>query len=100
MRELRFEWDEEKNRINKAKHDGIDFEEASTVFYDDNAIMFDDPDHSEEEYRFLIIGISVKSNLCIVSHCYRGIEDDVIRIISARRATNKERRFYVEYNGG
>ena len=87
MKYINFEWDENKNQINKRKH-GIDFEEASTVFYDDDAIMFDDPEHSMEEERFLILGISKYENLCIVSHCYRG-EDDIIRIISARRATRQ-----------
>ena len=97
MRELRFEWDEEKNRINKAKHDGIDFEDASTVFYDDNAIMFDDPDHSEDEERFLLIGMSRKTRVLTVSHCYRK-EGKVIRIISARKATKTETDYYL--NGG
>lgn len=70
MNNLIFEWDEKKNLINQRKH-GIDFEEARTVFYDDNAILFDDPEHSVEEDRFLILGISKHENLCIVSHCYR-----------------------------
>ena len=89
---IRFEWDERKNRINLSKH-GISFEEAQTVFYDENAIMFDDPDHSVEEERFLIIGITSHENICIVSHCYRG-QDDTIRIISARKATKNEIRTY------
>lgn len=90
-----FEWDENKNRINLAKH-GITFEEAKTVFYDDNAIVFDDPDHSMEEDRFLILGFSRRENLCIVSHCYRG-KNDAIRIISARKATRNETKIYHEY---
>ena len=99
MKSINFEWDENKNLINQKKH-GIDFEEAATVFYDMNAILFDDPDHSMEEDRFLIIGISKHENLCIVSHCYRS-EDSIIRIISARKATKKETRTYNEYaNGG
>lgn len=89
---IHFEWDEAKNRINKAKH-GVTFEEASTVFYDENAILLDDPDHSEAEDRFLILGISRESHICIVSHCYRG-EDEIIRIISARRATKRETDAY------
>lgn len=89
---IHFEWDELKNRINKAKH-GISFEEASTVFYDTNAILFDDPSHSAREDRFLIIGISRKAHVCIVSHCYRG-EDETIRIISARKATKRETEAY------
>lgn len=98
MKELLFEWDENKNNINKKKH-GVSFEEAKTVFDDDRAILFDDPDHSEFEDRFLIIGFSVTENLFIVSHCYRQ-NDNVIRIISARKATKNESHFYYEYNGG
>ena len=95
MESIRFEWDENKNRTNKVKH-GIDFEEAKTVFYDDDAIVFDDPEHSMEdmeEERFLILGISKHENLCIVSHCYHG-EDNIIRIISARRATRNGTKTY------
>ena len=98
METIRFEWDENKNQINKVKH-GIDFNEAKTVFYDDNAIMFDDPEHSMEEERFLLLGISEYENLCIVSHCYRG-KDNIIRIISARKATKNETKTYVRYAGG
>ncbi|MBQ3321207.1 BrnT family toxin [Candidatus Saccharibacteria bacterium] len=89
---IHFEWDEFKNRINKAKH-GIAFEEASTVFYDPNAILFDDPSHSNREKRFLILGISRKAHICIVSHCYRE-SDSIIRIISARKATKREMKSY------
>lgn len=95
---IKFEWDKIKNKINIAKH-GIGFEEAKTVFYDDNAIVFDDPDHSLEEDRFLILGISTHENICIVSHCYRG-EDEIIRIISARKATKTEIKIYNQYAGG
>lgn len=98
MEYINFEWDENKNRINKAKH-GIGFEEAATVFYDDDAIMFDDPEHSMEEERFLILGISKHENLCIVSHCCRG-DDNIIRIISARKATKSETKIYSRYAGG
>ena len=87
-----FEWDPNKNEINKRKH-GVSFEEAQTVFFDECAILFDDPDHSEEEDRFLILGLSQRENLCIVSHCYRGA-DEIIRIISARKATKTETSFY------
>lgn len=97
MSEVCFEWDFEKNKANQKKH-GISFEEAVTVFYDNNAILFDDPDHSIAEERFLLIGFSVTAKLCIVSHCYR--EGDVIRIISARKATAKETKYYSEENGG
>ncbi|MDE7018884.1 MAG: BrnT family toxin [Lachnospiraceae bacterium] len=98
MGNINFEWDENKNQINKTKH-GVGFEEAATVFYDDDAIVFDDPEHSMEEERFLILGISKHENLCIVSHCYRG-DDNIIRIISARKATKGETKTYNKYAGG
>ena len=91
---MTFEWDENKNHINQRKH-GISFEEVQTVFEDAYAILFDDPDHSDEEERFLIIGMSSAKGVCIVSHCYRGM-DEVIRIISARKATRTERSVYDE----
>ena len=69
------------------------------MFYDDDAIMFDDPEHSVNEERFLILGITEHENLCIVSHCYRG-EDNIIRIISARKATTNETNTYIKYAGG
>ncbi len=88
-----FDWDENQNRINQEKH-GITFEEASTVFFDDRAILFDDPVHSIDEDRFLLLGMSETARLCIVCHCYRE-SDTVIRIISARQATRKEEERYV-----
>ena len=88
-----FDWDDNKNRINLEKH-GITFEEASTVFYDDRAILFDDPEHSIDEDRFLLLGMSETAKVCIVCHCYRE-SDTVIRIISARQATRKEEQRYV-----
>ena len=94
---MQFEWDENKNQANIEKH-GISFSEASTVFYDENAVLFDDPDNSENEDRFLIIGFSQKARICIVSHCYRG-NDDVIRIISARKATKRESESYNRREG-
>ncbi len=94
METLKFEWDENKNEINKKKH-GLSFEEASEVFYDDDAVLFDDPDHSVGEQRFLIIGAVGSSKICIVSHCYRD-NDNVIRLISARMATKSEIRYYQE----
>ena len=97
MEEITFAWDENKNRINKQKHK-ISFEEARTVFYDEDAILFDDPLHSNDEERFLIIGFSKKARLCIVSHCYRENES-IIRIISARKATSSEIAFYNQENG-
>lgn len=94
---IKFIWDNNKNKVNIQKHK-VTFEEAQTTFYDDDAVLFDDPDHSEGEERFLIIGFTVKSRLCIVSHCYRE-SDSIIRIISARKATKNEERQYNEMNG-
>lgn len=88
MEILKFEWDENKNEINKKKHK-ISFEEAQTVFYDSEALLIDDPEHSSEEERFIILGMSQKANLLVVCHCYRASET-VIRIISARKATKTE----------
>ncbi len=87
-----FEWDEKKNHINIKKH-GISFDEAKSVFFDERALVRDDPDHSEDEERFLILGLSKKTNLLVVCHCYRASET-VIRIISARKATKSESKFY------
>lgn len=95
MNNLKFEWDNNKASINKQKH-GITFEEASTIFSDENAILFDEPEHSEVEERFLMIGISEQTNMLIVSHCYRG-ENDIIRIISARKATKKRNKTVHRY---
>ena len=91
---MNFEWDENKNQINQRKH-GISFEEAQAVFEDEHAILFDDPDHSESEERFLLIDLDRKTRVCIVSHCYRDT-DGTIRIISARKATKLERSVYDE----
>jgi uncharacterized DUF497 family protein len=92
MNDIFFEWDENKNESNKKKHK-ISFEEAETVFYDEHAKYEDDPDHSEEEERFIILGLSKKSNLLVVCHCYR-VSETVVRIFSARKATPNERRQY------
>ena len=89
-----FDWDENKNSINLKKH-GIDFDEASTVFFDERAILFDDPEHSDDEERFILLGMSESAKVCIVCHCYRE-SDTVIRIISARKATRKEEQRYAE----
>ena len=91
---LRFEWDPNKNEINKKKH-GLSFEAAKEVFYDEFAILFADPDHSIEEDRFLIIGSIKPQKICIVSHCYRD-KENCIRIISARQATKTEQRIYLD----
>ncbi len=95
MNEYRFEWDENKAEKNLKKHKGITFEEAISAFDDENAILFDDPDHSEYEDRFILLGMSCRANLLIVCHCYRG-DDNVIRIISARKATKSEADQYTE----
>lgn len=92
MEEIKFEWDDNKNDLNISKHK-ITFEEAKTVFYDEEALIINDPEHSEEEERFIILGFSNKANLLIVCHCYREA-DMVIRIISARKATNNEAKYY------
>lgn len=92
MNDITFEWDENKNSINMKKHK-VTFEEAKTVFYDKEAIVIDDPDHSEDEDRFIILGLSRKANLLVVCHCYRE-SDTTIRIISARRATTTETKQY------
>lgn len=89
---LTFEWDENKNRINQSKHK-ISFEEAETVFYDERALLINDPDHSLEEERFIILGMSIRANLLIVCHCCRS-EENIIRIISARKATKAESSYY------
>lgn len=94
MGELKFEWDEAKNELNKKNHN-LSFEECIEIFYDELSIIFDDPDHSFGEERFLIIGMLKSSKICIVSHCYRD-NDEVIRIISAREATKREIKFYEE----
>lgn len=85
-----FVWDEGKNRTNQQKH-GVSFEEAATAFYDERALELYDPDHSQQEDRFLLFGLSERSRLLAISHCYRGEE---IRIITARKADNKELRYY------
>lgn len=95
MQELRFEWDENKNIINKSKHN-ISFEEAQTVFYDEMALVIDDPDHSEQEDRFIILGLSNQAKLLVVCHCYRA-SDTIIRIISARKATKTESNQYYDF---
>ena len=95
MESIRFEWDENKNQINKKKHK-VSFEEASSVFYDTEARVIDDPEHSEEEDRFIILGLSRKANLLMVCHCYRE-SDSVIRIISARKATTNETKQYNDF---
>ncbi len=88
-----FDWDADKAQENINKHDKIRFEEATTVFEDPFLMTFPDPEHSEEEQRYLNIGMSAKNRILIVVHTER---DDVVRIISCRKATPQERRAYEE----
>ena len=92
MKEITFEWDDAKSRLNKRKH-GVSFGEAQTVFFDESAIRFCDPDHSENEDRFLMLGMSFQLRILVVCHCFRA-GDAVIRIISARKANNREQTDY------
>ena len=92
MGNIVFAWDRRKARSNLVKH-GVSFEEAQTAFLDENARLIDDPDHSEEEERFLLLGYSFQARCLMVSHCYRE-PDSVIRMISARRATVQEEEVY------
>lgn len=93
MDNINFEWDTNKNIINIKKHH-VSFEEAASVFLDEEALMIPDPDHSQDEERFLILGYSEYAKLLVVCHCYR--DSDVIRIISARKANKRERNTYYE----
>ena len=92
MKQLEFQWDPKKNRKNIRKH-GVSFEEAKTAFYDEHALQFFDPDHSEDEDRFLLLGISFKLRTIIVCHCFRE-EETIIRIISAKKADKGESQDY------
>ena len=94
MQNIRFAWDEAKNRSNKRKY-GVSFEEAKSVFYDEYAVEYDDPDHSRDEARFLMLGVSDRLRVLMVCHCLRE-GGSVIRIISARKATKKEIEIYEE----
>ena len=89
---IQFEWDQSKARANLRKH-GVSFEEAQSVFHDEFAIQFYDADHSNEEERFLLLGLSDSARLLLVCHCERKT-GDLIRIISARKATKRESAFY------
>jgi uncharacterized DUF497 family protein len=89
---LDFEWDETKAESNLKKH-GVAFEEAKSVFLDDHAKLIPDPDHSINEERFVLMGYSSTLKLLVVCHCYRA-KGHTIRIISARKATKQEAKFY------
>lgn len=92
MKEIEFTWDEHKNRINLQKH-GVTFQEAQTAFYDEMARLIDDPDHSIEEHRVILLGMSQNMRMLIVCHAYDE-RTQCIRIISARKANQKEQRQY------
>ncbi len=89
---LHFEWDDRKAAANLKKH-GVSFDEAKSVFVDEHAKLIDDPDHSEDEDRFVLLGLSSTLRLLLVCHCYRSV-GNVIRIISARKAVAKESKSY------
>lgn len=92
MERIRFGWDVRKERANYRKH-RVSFEEARTAFYDENAVQFFDPDHSEDEDRFLLLGMSFKLRVLVVCHCFRESEA-IVRIISARKANKTEELDY------
>jgi len=93
MYSIRFEWNEKKNRENQRKH-GVSFEEAQTVFLDENAIEYFDLDHSGHEDRFILLGVSARLRVAVVCYCHR--QGNVIRLISARKADNREEKDYWE----
>ena len=95
MNEMRFTWDEAKAAENLRKH-GVSFEEGSTAFADENARLKHDPEHSQHEDRFILLGFSATLRLLVVCHAYRE-NDELIRIISARKATPNERKQYGSY---
>ena len=92
MNDLEFEWDDRKNKANQRKH-GVSFDEAATAFADEQGLLIGDPDHLEDEDRFILLGLSSAIRLLVVVHCYRESES-VVRIISARKATKTERTQY------
>jgi uncharacterized DUF497 family protein len=92
MADLRFTWNSAKAAANLKKH-GVSFAEARTAFEDERALIIDDPDHSDVEDRFVLLGFSASARLLVVVHCYR-TNDETIRLISARRATRTEQRVY------
>ncbi len=92
MNSIQFQWDNLKNKVNTKKY-GVSFEEARTVFYDEYAVQFFDPDHSTSEDRFLLLGTSFTLKTLVVCHCFRE-KESVIRIISARKADKDETQVY------
>ena len=95
MDEIQFSWDAQKAKQNLAKHK-VSFEEASTVFLDEKSRLINDPSHSAQEDRFVLLGLSRKLRLLVVCHCYRGRER-IIRIISARKADKQEQQQYERF---
>ena len=89
---IRFTWDPDKAKVNERIH-GVSFEEAKTIFADESGKLIDDPDHSDLEDRFILLGLSAQFRLLLVCHCYRS-NDDEIRIISARKASKHEAKIY------
>lgn len=94
MSQLRFQWDPAKDALNQRKH-GVSFDEATTAFSDEAALLIDDPDHSVAEERFVLLGLSSRWRVLLVVHCYRA-DDAVIRLISARKADRQERARYAQ----
>jgi uncharacterized DUF497 family protein len=94
MASISFEWNDKKNASNKKKHN-VSFEEAQTVFVDENALLIHDPDHSDDEDRFVLLGLSLRLRVLVVCHSYRR-DQTTIRIISARKATRLEQKQYWE----
>ena len=97
MQHIRFTWDMKKSQVNLRKH-GVSFEEARSAFHDPNARVMADPVHSVQEDRFLLLGFSRRLRLLVVCHCYRQ-SDEVIRIVSARKATRREAEQYHSARG-
>jgi len=95
MNTIKFDWDEKKAATNLKKH-AVSFEEAQSVFDDDLARLIPDPDHSEDEERFILLGLSYSLKVLVVVHCYKD-EDNIIRLISARKASKPEAKLYKEY---
>jgi uncharacterized DUF497 family protein len=94
VHDIQFEWDPAKASLNARKH-GVTFEEAQTAFFDDLALVIDDPEHSDVERRFVLLGLSAAARILVVVHAYRPAPG-TIRIISARKATKAERASYVK----
>jgi uncharacterized protein len=95
MSAIEFDWDTQKATSNQRKH-GVSFEEAKTVFYDENARLSYDSEHSQDEERHILLGISDSLRLLVVCHVYQASQD-LIRIISARKATKRERQQYRDF---